>query len=148
MRSATFSEPDPSVGVLGPSLAGKQPKTDQHFNLYFSFLLRPLVSVGLVGSLVRFVVRLTPMRTPGRPETKKPSRKARDEPATRPGGSFGTDREGPRSTQAPGPLIVICWLVRPGPSGRAPEAPKASTDGPGWASRSPLGPCSKSGRRK
>ena len=45
MRSAPFFEPDPSGGVLGPSLAGKRPKTDQNFNLDFSFLLRPLVSV-------------------------------------------------------------------------------------------------------
>ncbi len=31
--------------VLGPSLAGKRPNTDQNLNLYFSFLLRPLVSL-------------------------------------------------------------------------------------------------------
>jgi hypothetical protein len=45
MRSAPFFEPDPSGGVLGPSLAGKRPKTDQHVNLYSSFRVRPLVSV-------------------------------------------------------------------------------------------------------
>ncbi len=45
MRAAPFVEPDASGGVLGPSLAGKQPKTDQHFNYDFSFLLRPLVSL-------------------------------------------------------------------------------------------------------
>ncbi len=44
MRSAPFLEPDPSGGVLGPSLAGKRPKTDHNFNADFSFLLRPLVS--------------------------------------------------------------------------------------------------------
>ena len=44
MPSAPFFEPDPFKGVLGPSLAGKRPKTDQNFNLDSSFLLRPLVS--------------------------------------------------------------------------------------------------------
>ena len=44
MRAAPFFEPDASGGVLGPSLAGKRPKTDQNFNLDFSFLLRPPVS--------------------------------------------------------------------------------------------------------
>ncbi len=35
VRSASFSEPDPSGGVLGPSLAGKRPKTNQNLNLDF-----------------------------------------------------------------------------------------------------------------
>jgi hypothetical protein len=43
VRFATFVEPDPSKGVLGPSLAGKGPKTDQNFNVYLSFLLRQLI---------------------------------------------------------------------------------------------------------
>ncbi len=30
VRSASFFEPDPSGGVLGPSLAGKRPKISQH----------------------------------------------------------------------------------------------------------------------
>jgi hypothetical protein len=45
VRFAPFSEPDPFKEILGPSFAGKRPKTDQHFNLYFSFLLRPLVGI-------------------------------------------------------------------------------------------------------
>ncbi len=47
MRSAPFFEPDPYKGVLGPSLARKRPKTNQNFDLYFSFLLSPLVSLFL-----------------------------------------------------------------------------------------------------
>ena len=39
----TIFRADPFIGVLGPSLAGKRPKTDQNLNLYFSFLVRPLV---------------------------------------------------------------------------------------------------------
>ena len=42
MRSAPFVEPDPFKGVLGPSVAGKRPKTDQNVNLDLSFLLRPI----------------------------------------------------------------------------------------------------------
>jgi hypothetical protein len=38
MAPATFFQPDPFDGVLGPSLAGKRPNTEQNFNLYFNFL--------------------------------------------------------------------------------------------------------------
>ncbi len=46
MRPGPFFEPDPFKGILVPSLAGKRPKTDQNFNLYLRFPLRPLVSSG------------------------------------------------------------------------------------------------------
>ncbi len=55
--SAPSVEPDPSGGVLGPSLAGKGPKTDRNFNSDFSFLSRPLV----IRSVI--MVQLVPLCT-------------------------------------------------------------------------------------
>lgn len=47
--SCTISGPNPSGGVLGPSLAENLSKTDQHFGPYFSFRMRLPISMGLLG---------------------------------------------------------------------------------------------------
>ncbi len=73
-------EPDPFKGVLGLSLAGKRPNTDQNVNLYFSFLSRPLVSLGnliLEPHLVKNPLNLYRCSVPGAkfapPEVKSQS---------------------------------------------------------------------------
>ena len=93
MRSGPCFEPDPFTGVPGPSLAGKRPKSDQHFNLDFGFLLRPLVSIGTAFRSVPIIGagRGDCGTIGGDPEVRKPIPPARPKRIKkRPGTLLGT----------------------------------------------------------